>query len=103
MSYETTDYRYPQDPAARTARGAIPGDRRQPIDMQTGGGSARGLLIAVVVIAGFIALIALFSAGGDPATAPAGLQTAPPTASQSDGTAGGAEITPAPAAPAQGE
>lgn len=93
MSYES-DYRYRQ----RSATGTNPGDRLHPMDLPTSQGSGKGLLIAAIAIVGFIAFVALMSVGDAPQQggAPAVDGNAAP-AIPSDGTAGGVEITPAPA------
>lgn len=107
MAYESTDYRQRSETGARIPRDPVPGDRRHPVYAPTGGGSIKGLAIAVVALMALVTLFALFSFGDDPASAPPGLQgespQAIPESSQAvptDGAVGGSgvtETTPAPA------
>lgn len=91
MSYES-DYRYRQ----HSAKGTNPGDRLRPMDLPSSQGSGKGLLIAAVAIVGFIAFVALMSVGGAPESGAPVTDSGTTQAIPSDGTAGGAEITPAP-------
>ncbi|SHG76701.1 hypothetical protein [Marivita hallyeonensis] len=59
MSYES-DYRY-REQAGKSAGRA---ERHHPMDLPSGGGSAKGLLIAAIAIVAFIAFVALVSVGG---------------------------------------
>jgi hypothetical protein len=73
------------------------------MDVTTSRSSGKGLLIAAIVILGFIALIVLLPSGGDPDAVAPGLESGTTQSIPSDGTAGGVDPSTTPAAPAQGE
>jgi hypothetical protein len=92
MSYES-DYRYRQ----QSTKGANPGDRLEPRDLSSSRGSGKALLIAAVAIVAFIAFVALMSVTGAPESGAPVTENGTTQAIPNDGSAGGAEITPAPA------
>ncbi|MCI5109150.1 MAG: hypothetical protein MRY75_01235 [Marivita sp.] len=84
MYHETSEDTRRRASGARGAFGDLPGAHRPPVDVTTSRGSGMGLLIAALVLLGFIALIALLPRGESPVSGPPGLTSGTPQAAPTE-------------------